>query len=58
MILCCIRGRPDNEWRETLELCDKYREQGVLAIDVAGDEGSCVDPDPWKGTLLTLHASN
>ncbi|KAJ8400611.1 hypothetical protein AAFF_G00393800 [Aldrovandia affinis] len=36
-ILCCMRDRP--EWSmEVVELCKKYRNRGVVAIDLAGDE--------------------
>jgi adenosine deaminase len=36
-ILCCMRHRPD--WSmETVDLALRYRDQGVAAIDLAGDE--------------------
>jgi adenosine deaminase len=36
-ILCCMRHRPD--WsEEVVRLAVKYRDQGVVAIDLAGDE--------------------
>ncbi|XP_037668397.1 adenosine deaminase isoform X1 [Choloepus didactylus] len=36
-ILCCMRHQP--EWSpEVVELCKKYRQQTVVAIDLAGDE--------------------
>ncbi|XP_078723509.1 adenosine deaminase [Lampetra fluviatilis] len=36
-ILCCMRHMPD--WSpEVLRLCLKYRDHGVVAIDLAGDE--------------------
>ncbi|XP_058143116.1 adenosine deaminase isoform X2 [Dasypus novemcinctus] len=36
-ILCCMRHEPD--WSpEVVELCKKYRQQTVVAIDLAGDE--------------------
>uniref|UniRef100_A0AC11BFP1 Adenosine deaminase n=1 Tax=Ovis aries TaxID=9940 RepID=A0AC11BFP1_SHEEP len=36
-ILCCMRHQPS--WSpEVVELCKKYREQTVVAIDLAGDE--------------------
>ncbi|XP_016047086.1 adenosine deaminase [Erinaceus europaeus] len=36
-ILCCMRHQP--EWSpEVVELCKKYRQQNVVAIDLAGDE--------------------
>ncbi|KAI1890444.1 hypothetical protein AGOR_G00153770 [Albula goreensis] len=41
-ILCCMRHKP--EWSmEVLELCKKYQNRGVVAIDLAGDESlNCV----------------
>ncbi|XP_013882558.1 adenosine deaminase [Austrofundulus limnaeus] len=36
-ILCCMRHMP-NWSMEVLELCKKYRHDGVVAIDLAGDE--------------------
>ncbi|CAF0729439.1 unnamed protein product [Rotaria sp. Silwood1] len=43
-ILCCIRQNP--EWSmETVNLADKYRSAGVVAIDLAGDEHNYpIDP--------------
>ncbi|XP_033850064.2 adenosine deaminase [Acipenser ruthenus] len=36
-ILCCMRHMP--KWSsEVVELCKKYRNEGVVAIDLAGDE--------------------
>uniref|UniRef100_A0A671EA84 Adenosine deaminase n=1 Tax=Rhinolophus ferrumequinum TaxID=59479 RepID=A0A671EA84_RHIFE len=36
-ILCCMRHQPN--WSlEVVELCKKYRQQTVVAIDLAGDE--------------------
>ncbi|XP_061701758.1 adenosine deaminase isoform X1 [Syngnathoides biaculeatus] len=36
-ILCCMRHMPS--WSaDVLELCKRYRHQGVVAIDLAGDE--------------------
>uniref|UniRef100_A0A3Q2YRR1 Adenosine deaminase n=1 Tax=Hippocampus comes TaxID=109280 RepID=A0A3Q2YRR1_HIPCM len=36
-ILCCMRHMPS--WSaEVVELCKKYRHEGVVAIDLAGDE--------------------
>ncbi|XP_007936649.1 adenosine deaminase [Orycteropus afer afer] len=36
-ILCCMRHEPN--WSpEVVELCKKYRQQAVVAIDLAGDE--------------------
>ncbi|MCJ8741884.1 hypothetical protein PDJAM_G00075910 [Pangasius djambal] len=36
-ILCCMRHMP-NWSMEVVELCKKYRNDGVVAIDIAGDE--------------------
>ncbi|XP_071948164.1 adenosine deaminase-like [Antedon mediterranea] len=36
-ILCLMRGKP--EWcQEVVELCDKYRNDGVVGIGIGGDE--------------------
>lgn len=36
-ILCCIRGKP--EWsQDILDLCIHFKDQGVVGIDIAGDE--------------------
>lgn len=41
-ILCCMRHMP-NWSMEVVELCKKYRNDGVVAIDLAGDESmNCV----------------
>jgi len=40
-----VQGRPVEEWRDTLTLCDRYRQDGVVGIDTAGDEGAYVAPD-------------
>ncbi|XP_066940825.1 adenosine deaminase-like isoform X5 [Macrobrachium rosenbergii] len=37
LILCCIRGNSQWAW-DILRLCEEYRDQGVVAIDIAGDE--------------------
>ncbi|GAA6095923.1 adenosine deaminase [Tachysurus ichikawai] len=42
-ILCCMRHMP-NWSMEVFELCKKYRNDGVVAIDLAGDESiNCKD---------------
>ncbi|KAG0720451.1 Adenosine deaminase [Chionoecetes opilio] len=38
VILCCIRQRSEWSW-DILRLCEKYKERGVVGIDLAGDEG-------------------
>ncbi|ESP02647.1 hypothetical protein LOTGIDRAFT_171847 [Lottia gigantea] len=36
-ILCCMRHRP--EWSmETVDLCRRYQDEGVVGIDIAGEE--------------------
>ncbi|CAL1283546.1 unnamed protein product [Larinioides sclopetarius] len=41
-ILCSIRGRP--AWsKEVVELCQKYRDDGIVAMDIAGDNEGVVD---------------
>ncbi|XP_068186350.1 adenosine deaminase isoform X2 [Antennarius striatus] len=44
-ILCCMRHMP--RWsKEVLELCKKYRHQGVVGIDLAGDESLNCEGNP------------
>jgi adenosine deaminase len=38
LILCCIRSITPQENIDTVKLAHKYREQGVIGIDLAGDE--------------------
>jgi len=38
VILCCIRGLPHLN-KDVLRLCEKYKDKGVVAMDIAGDEG-------------------
>lgn len=58
-ILCCIRGHP--EWsKEVLELCDEYRDQGVVGIDIAGDESEFPDDEDCiavfkEAMMLNIH---
>ncbi|XP_023235732.1 adenosine deaminase-like [Centruroides sculpturatus] len=64
IILCCIRGHP--EWsQEVLDLCEKYQNDGVVGIDIAGDEAqelaSPTDIEIYKkakelGIHRTVHA--
>ncbi len=36
-LLCCIRKEP--QWApEVARLCDRFRDRGVVGIDIAGDE--------------------
>ncbi|XP_023335547.1 adenosine deaminase [Eurytemora carolleeae] len=39
-ILCCIRGLPAAD-ADILRQCNKYRDQGVVGLDIAGDEAGC-----------------
>lgn len=43
-ILCCMRHEP-NWSMEVVELCKKYRNDGVVAIDLAGDESMNCEAD-------------
>ncbi|XP_066529219.1 adenosine deaminase [Hoplias malabaricus] len=47
-ILCCMRHMP-NWSMEVVELCKKYRNDGVVAIDLAGDES--MDCESYPGHL-------
>ena len=44
VIVCLIRGMT-NFARDTLRLAEKYRGEGVVGIDIAGDEASCAKGD-------------
>uniref|UniRef100_A0A8C2DGQ5 Adenosine deaminase n=1 Tax=Cyprinus carpio TaxID=7962 RepID=A0A8C2DGQ5_CYPCA len=44
-ILCCMRHMP-NWSMEVVELCKKYRQDGVVAIDLAGDESLSCESHP------------
>ncbi|XP_077577008.1 adenosine deaminase [Stigmatopora nigra] len=48
-ILCCMRHMPS--WSASVvELCKKYRHEGVVAIDLAGDES--LDCQAYPGHML------
>jgi len=52
-ILSCIRGKP--EWsEEILNLCIKYRNSGVVGIDIAGDEAGevTIKDEEQEGRML------
>uniref|UniRef100_A0A3Q4FZ48 Adenosine deaminase n=1 Tax=Neolamprologus brichardi TaxID=32507 RepID=A0A3Q4FZ48_NEOBR len=64
-ILCCMRHMPS--WsKDVVKLCKKYKDEGVVAIDLAGDESlNCeANPDHKKayeeavrcGVHRTVHA--
>lgn len=51
-ILCCIRGKP--EWsKEILDLCIQFKDQGVVGIDIAGDEAG-EKPIPGEESELRM----
>ncbi len=39
LILCCINGLPQFS-KDILRLCEKYRNEGVVGIDIAGSESA------------------
>ena len=39
MILCCLSGVPQFS-KEILELCQEFKNEGVVGIDIAGDENA------------------
>ena len=41
-ILCCIIGLPPEIAEEVLELCQRFKDEGVVGIDIAGDEATIV----------------
>ncbi|XP_063319438.1 adenosine deaminase [Pelmatolapia mariae] len=44
-ILCCMRHMPS--WsKDVVELCKKYKDEGVVAIDLAGDESLNCEANP------------
>jgi adenosine deaminase len=54
-ILCCMRHRPD--WSmETVDLAIKYRDQGVAAVDLAGDE-THFSGEPHAAAFRKAHES-
>jgi adenosine deaminase len=44
VILCCICGL-DQFSEDVIRLCVKYREQGVVGIDVAAGDGEALNPE-------------
>ncbi|XP_042607421.1 adenosine deaminase-like [Cyprinus carpio] len=53
-ILCCMRHMP-NWSMEVVELCKKYRQDGVVAIDLAGDESLSCESYPGHNTHTHTH---
>jgi len=55
VLLCCIRGL-DQFSEDVLRLCVKYREEGVVGMDIAGDEEGLnpKDPDMFNPTTIKV----
>ena len=53
VLLCCIRGL-DQFSEDVLRLCNKYRDQGVVGIDIAGDEEGLDPSDPDMFDPMTV----
>jgi len=55
VLLCCIRGL-DQFSEDVLRLCVKYRDQGVVGMDIAGDEEGLnpEDPDMFNPTTIKV----
>ena len=56
VILCLIRGMTHFA-RDTLALAEKYRGEGVVGIDIAGDEASCADTSGIEGEMIIAEAT-
>lgn len=64
VILCMMRGSPEKHLQEIIELAQKYHTNGVVAIDLAGDESRFLGKeyaDLFKkahdlGIPITIHA--
>jgi len=56
-ILCCIRGL-DQFSEDVLRLCVKYKEQGVVGLDIAGDEEGLDPSDEFMFDPLTIKVFN
>ncbi len=64
LILCALRGEPIEKTIETVELASKYKNKGVVAIDLAGNEEAfppqiyekAFDLAKRKGLKITVHA--
>nr|XP_046252587.1 adenosine deaminase [Scatophagus argus] len=64
-ILCCMRHKP-NWSMDVVDLCEKYRHEGVVAVDLAGDESLSCETCPGhrsafeeaarRGIHRTVHA--
>jgi len=55
LLLCCIRGMGQFS-EDILRLCVKYREQGVVGMDIAGDEEGLdpADPDMFEPSTYRI----
>lgn len=64
LILCCMRGKSFKENKKVVDLALKYKNQGVVAIDLAGAEGLYKTEEYAElfkyanklGVLFTIHA--
>ena len=64
LILCCMRGRSFRENKKVVDLAYKYRNKGVVAVDLAGAEGLYKTEEyadlfsyaKKLGVLFTIHA--
>jgi len=57
VLLCCIRGL-DQFSEDVLRLCVKYRDQGVVGMDIAGDEEGLDPADPDMFDPMTIKVFN
>jgi adenosine deaminase len=64
LILCCMRNEPARKSIEVIKLAEKYKKEGVVAVDLAGNE-SDFPPELHKkafdmaydfGLKITVHA--
>ncbi len=64
LILCCMRNGPQRLNMETVDVADKFRHEGVVAVDLAGNEElhpaiyyqEVFDYANEKGLNITIHA--
>ena len=57
VLLCCIRGLSQFS-EDILRLCIKYKEQGVVGMDIAGDEEGLNPDDPDMFDPVTIKVFN
>jgi len=53
VLLCCIRGLPQFD-KDIVRQCNKYSDQGVVGIDLAGDEGGLDVTDDFMFDRSTI----